>query len=608
MDVFSPSEYSSGGTWLKPEESTDPPVGACTLRGIPFLVGSADGDAESPRFLDFLADGAPALDISIDQHAFNIVIAHSILRTGMWTEGVHPGRPMARYIFESESGTKHVSTIRERFEIGHFPQPWGHAPFLALPDVHDRLEPRFEGRWDRIGYRLTEVDFPTPRAYHLWAWRNPSPDESIVSVRIEPLAAGFIVAGITVGHVDEDPLRLPPRQAVILTGFDTLGEQPVELAVDRGVATYVHPTIPAAAVENTTDTASWGRTGSASQYSHVAATPSATVRVKSAGGEIGSFVWSDAQASTLDVGPGSIEVVRPDRNWVHVTVSDESGVAVPCRVAFASEMGVPYPPHGHHSPVHSGLRPWNLDIGGDVHLGDVSYAYIDGHCQGWLPRGRVAVEIARGFEYTPVSTFVEIAPGQRSLDLTINRWIDMNARGWYSGDTHVHFLSPHGALAEAAGEGLNVVNLLQAQWGHLFTNIEDFSGYTREADDGRTVVHVSQENRQHVLGHLNLLGLSRAVYPLSSDGASEAELGGGLDISTSRWADAAHEQGATVIVAHMPTPNGETAALIATGRADGLEMIDFNTFEHLEYYRYLNGGYRLPLVAGTDKMEATFRR
>ena len=25
---------------------------------------------------------------------------------------------------------------------------------------------------------------------------------------------------------------------------------------------------------------------------------------------------------------------------------------------------------------------------------------------------------------------------------------------------------------------------------------------------------------------------------------------------------------------------------------------------HLEYYRYLNGGYRLPLVGGTDKMSS----
>jgi hypothetical protein len=46
----------------------------------------------------------------------------------------------------------------------------------------------------------------------------------------------------------------------------------------------------------------------------------------------------------------------------------------------------------------------------------------------------------------------------------------------------------------------------------------------------------------------------------------------------------------------------EAPALIATGRADAIEMIFHEQYGHLEYYRYLNGGYRLPLVGGTDKM------
>src|SRR3712207_1729377 len=31
-------------------------------------------------------------------------------------------------------------------------------------------------------------------------------------------------------------------------------------------------------------------------------------------------------------------------------------------------------------------------------------------------------------------------------------------------------------------------------------------------------------------------------------------------------------------------------------------MLQHRNFEHIEYYRYLNCGYRLPLVGGTDKM------
>ena len=72
----------------------------------------------------------------------------------------------------------------------------------------------------------------------------------------------------------------------------------------------------------------------------------------------------------------------------------------------------------------------------------------------------------------------------------------------------------------------------------------------------------------------------------------------------SHWADMCHEQGGTVILPHIPTPNGEPAAMIATGRVDAVEMLEHQNYEHLEYYRYLNAGYRLPLVGGTDKMSS----
>lgn len=247
-------------------------------------------------------------------------------------------------------------------------------------------------------------------------------------------------------------------------------------------------------------------------------------------------------------------------------------------------------------------RCGGLDVGGDVALGDVSYAYIDGTCQGWLPRGRVLVEVARGYEYQPIREWVDIEPGQRHLQLRLRRVFDPNATGWFSGDTHVHFLSSDAALMDGPAEGLNVVNVLAAQWGHWFSGAGEFTGEPRYSRDGRTAVHLSQENRHHVFGHLGLLGLTKPVYPLSDGGVPEAELGGPLMTTASQWADAAHGVGGTVIVAHLPVPNVEAPALVATGRADALEVITLGTYPYTEYYRYLNAGYRLPLVAGTDKM------
>jgi hypothetical protein len=117
-------------------------------------------------------------------------------------------------------------------------------------------------------------------------------------------------------------------------------------------------------------------------------------------------------------------------------------------------------------------------------------------------------------------------------------------------------------------------------------------------------VWTNQENRQHILGHMILLGLKEPIYPWCSDGPSEAELGGTLETTLSAWADACHAQGGTVILPHFPNPNAEPAALVATRRVDAVEMIRCDPYNHLEYYRYLNSGYRLPLVGGTDKMSS----
>jgi hypothetical protein len=343
-----------------------------------------------------------------------------------------------------------------------------------------------------------------------------------------------------------------------------------------------------------------------SAYASIAALPSATVAVRRGGEELGRVRWGDIERDgRADAGQVSLELVERGRNWAHVSVVDDAtGRPVPCRVHFRSAEGIPYQPHGHHSHVTQNLGSWHYDVGGDVRLSQRSYAYIDGTCQGWLPRGDVVVDVARGFEYEPLRQTVRIEPGQRDLTLRIRRIADMASEGWWSGDSHVHFLSTPGAQLEQRGEDLRVVNVLQTQWGALFTNTEDFSGQPSVVDGGGYITYIGQENRQHMLGHMVLWGLKEPVMPWCSDGPDEAELGGALDATLSDWADRTHAQGGTVVAAHFPHPNGEPAVLVATGRADAVEMLAHSDDAMLEYYRYLNSGYRLPLVGGTDKMSS----
>src|SRR5207245_11678818 len=133
--------------------------------------------------------------------------------------------------------------------------------------------------------------------------------------------------------------------------------------------------------------------------------------------------------------------------------------------------------------------------------------------------------MTKGFEYSPVRQKVQIAPGQRELKLEIGRFADLRKEGWITADTHVHFLSPSTAILEGQAEGLNLINLLAAQWGDLFTNVGDIPHGPLASRDGEMVVQVGTENRQHILGHLGLLGVRGApVFPMSAAGPDEGYL------------------------------------------------------------------------------------
>ncbi len=600
-----------GPDWVA--ENAEFPRGLQTLRGLPFLIGAEEGTE-----LCFLGFGTPApgytepVTIPLASPARWVIIAHRLLESYL-EQGEPVGKEIALYRFQYTNGEEITVPIRERFEISTVPTGWGQLPFLAVPDQQEGLIARYQGRWESLGFRQTEAIQAWPRWYVLWAWQNPFPDKEIASLRIEPKDRRFLVAGITLSSLEEDPFGKEARRPAKITLRDpqrAARRFNLSVEVDRGVATYPYP-LPGEETQKFLEDAfrGWGQEYQAKNspaYVEIAASPSATVKVKEGEEEIAQVRWGEVtQKGAVETEQVRIELVDRGKNWVHVTVVDEeTGKPVPCRIHFRSPEGIPYQPHGHHDHLLSDMGTWHIDIGGDLRLGHVTYAYIDGTCQGWLPRGPVIVDVAKGFEYEPLRTIVHIQPGQRELTLRLKRWIHMNDQRWFSGDTHVHFLSTIGAHREAQGEDLNIVNLLQSQWGHLFTNTEEFLGRPIVAPDGKTIVYASQENRQHLLGHLTLLGLKKPVMPWCSDGPSEAELGGSLEVTLCHWADECHAQGGTVVIPHLPNPNCEPAALIATGRADAVEMLVHNMYFHLEYYRYLNGGYRLPLVGGTDKMTA----
>jgi hypothetical protein len=115
-----------------------------------------------------------------------------------------------------------------------------------------------------------------------------------------------------------------------------------------------------------------------------------------------------------------------------------------------------------------------------------------------------------------------------------------------------------------------------------------------------------------VLGHISLLGYQGPIIaPMTTGGPDESAIGDAIEILLTEWARQCHRQGGLVVLPHFPFPRAEHAASIIEGDIDAIEMTSWedhyrgiNPYSLSDWYRYLNCGYLVPAVGGTDKMAA----
>jgi len=152
-----------------------------------------------------------------------------------------------------------------------------------------------------------------------------------------------------------------------------------------------------------------------------------------------------------------------------------------------------------------------------------------------------------------------------------------------------------------------VVNLLASQWGRLFTNVGDYTGRVGVVEDD-TIVYVGTENRNHMLGHMSMLGTKGLpVYPMCTGQPNEGHVGDPEFMMLTDWALENKRKGGLIIRPHYPyCGHTEDPVPIIKGLVDALEINDHkgNGFPFQEWYRYLNCGYRAAVCGGTDKMGA----
>lgn len=304
---------------------------------------------------------------------------------------------------------------------------------------------------------------------------------------------------------------------------------------------------------------------------------------------------------------GGIGLGAPAGNAIPCRIVDErSGQPISARLRLTDARGRDVVPAGHPS-----------ELAPDAHQGDVRFqskrfAYVDGNFSLDPTSLPLRYQVIKGYEF--VIAEGQISPGdvrEAGIAIPLSRWSSLADQGWYSGDNHIHHISPKSCRLEMDAEDLDVANILTSD----FTADQfEFEGKVNRYSSGRRLIYVNQEFRNDHLGHMCLLNLKRLIEPVKTMQPYEYPL-------HLRACDETHAQGGYVSWAHFPSwPGVESPLDVAMEKLDGLEILcvldprEFpvfmrNVVPELEandglrlWYRYLNCGFRLAATAGTDKM------
>ncbi len=597
--------------------------------GFPFDIGGVISISDETVRVDVEPTSAQWLVFmhtsDLQPHTYN----ESRFITPMRGEG-HMAEHAADYVIGYEDGSEVRTPVRHRHQIGGFQRRWGEncVEAVAVPKPYP-LRASHEQLREGWGRTQTRVEIPDQSEWvnWLWAWQNPHPRKAITSIRFEPVSGHVVISAVAAGDAGEQPLRWRARRKAVLRLPEDVVLHPdlddsgllQQIQLDMGQVISATPRLiyPKESWSDSYANALPQKSGDDVLIEYTAH-PDAHFHL--VGGQIipVSSVESEQVTSPLQVTPTARQRVKIR------TVAKESGKRVATKLHIHGAHGEYLAPIDRHRIINPA---WFEDYSVDyAHiawwdpetLGAHSSTYISGDTTIDVPLGTLYIEVTKGFEMRPVRQVVEVAAETEEIVIELDKVLTWRERGWVTADTHVHFLSPTSALLEGAAEGVNVINLLASQWGELMTNVGDFDGRTtwgsQEAGgEGEYLVRVGTENRQHVLGHISLLGYNGSmITPLTTGGANESALGDAVDVLLTEWARACRAQGGLVVIPHFPDPRLENAATLVCGDADAIEMTSWgNHYEGIDpyslsdWYRYLNCGYQVAAVGGTDKMSAS---
>ncbi|MEO6866159.1 MAG: CehA/McbA family metallohydrolase [Gemmatimonadaceae bacterium] len=295
---------------------------------------------------------------------------------------------------------------------------------------------------------------------------------------------------------------------------------------------------------------------------------------------------------------------------IHVTVLGVDDKPTPARIYLLASDGRGYAPDGGFHRV--------------IAATETHYFHTSGTFDVDVPVGHTVIEAIKGYEYIPQSATVDAsAVAGRSVTVRLKRLIDLPARGWYSGDTHIHDLhqgrfglTHETFFDELRAEDIHVTNaLIHMDGTRLMGRWDDLSGHPSPLSTPEYILQYGEEFRGS-LGHISMLGINRFIMPLTAGVRGTSYAQPTLDAT---YIDSAHAQGGLAGFPHpyyslITQPSQAASTLIpvdvALGKGDyydiGAVWSDELSSAEL-YYRLLNCGFRLPATSGTDNFSDVWR-
>jgi hypothetical protein len=230
-----------------------------------------------------------------------------------------------------------------------------------------------------------------------------------------------------------------------------------------------------------------------------------------------------------------------------------------------------------------------------------------------VPSGLTTILVEKGTEYEPFEATVQAHAGLPvELIVPLPRWTHLPDRGWYPGNTHIHYDEhedrPDQRLSlDPCVHDLHVTVVSILQRGELPYAVNKYPvGLLTDFSSAHHVVDCGEENRHNQAaweigyGHVILLRLREAVLPVSRGILIGA---GDPDYPPLCYAcDEARRQGGLAIWCHNGAGMEAPVAAIL-GKLDAFNLFDpywVMPEEYTIWYHLLNCGIDLPASTGSD--------